>query len=44
VGGGPDQPPERAIGWLLFHYPEWYPFLEQQEGRVHISDTCDGSR
>lgn len=44
VGGGPDQPPERALGRLLFHYPEWFPFLQANEGRVHISDTKHNCR
>jgi hypothetical protein len=39
IGGGPDQPPERALGRLLFHWPEWHPFLEKHDGRVNISDT-----
>lgn len=44
VGGGPQQPPERAVGRLLFHHPEWYPWLSATEGRVHISDTKHNSR
>ena len=38
VAGGPDQPIERAVGRLLFHHPEWFPFLRESEGWVYISD------
>jgi len=34
VFGGPDQPVERALGRLLFHQPEWEPFLEKNDGRA----------
>ncbi|MCH7577096.1 MAG: DUF5615 family PIN-like protein [Chloroflexi bacterium] len=38
IFGGPDQPPERALGRLLFAHPDWYPFLEKHDGRVDIRD------
>jgi hypothetical protein len=44
VGGGPQQAPERALGRLLFHYPDWHPWLEQRDGRVQISDTKHNCR
>lgn len=38
VAGGPDQEDYRALGKLLFHYPEWHPFLDAQSGVAVISD------
>ena len=38
IGGGPDQATERAIGKLLFHHPDWHPWLEANEGKVEIRD------
>jgi hypothetical protein len=38
IGGGPQQPPTRALGRLLFHMDEWQPFLEQNDGLVILSD------
>ena len=38
IGGGPDQPDEKALGRLLFHWPEWHPKLEKRDGLVEISD------
>ena len=32
VAGGPGQDDYRALGKLLFHYPEWQPFLDTQSG------------
>ncbi|TAK21771.1 MAG: hypothetical protein EPO26_13420 [Chloroflexota bacterium] len=44
VAGGPDQPIERAIGKLLFHQADWFPFLTNQDGRVFISDINQSCR
>ncbi len=38
IGGGPDQPDEKALGRLLFHWPEWYRRLDKRDGLVEISD------
>jgi hypothetical protein len=38
IGGGPDQADEKALGRLLFHWPEWYPKLEKGDGLVDIMD------
>jgi len=38
IWGGPNQSIERALGRLLFHYPDWFPFLERYDGRVDITD------
>jgi hypothetical protein len=38
VLGGPEQPPERAVGRLLFHFPDWSPSLDSQDGLAVISD------
>lgn len=38
IGGGPQQPPERAAGKLLFFQSEWLPFLEKHDGRAWIRD------
>jgi hypothetical protein len=38
VGGGPEQLPERAVGRMLFHYPDWHPFLERNDGKADIRD------
>ncbi len=43
VRGGPSQP-ERALGRVYFHYPEWHPWLNDHEGRVIISDTRHSCR
>jgi len=39
VQGGPEQNKYRAVGKLLFHYPEWYPFLSASDGVSVISDV-----
>ncbi len=44
IGGGPEQPVERAIGKFLFHYPEWSPWLEVNEGKVEIMDVAQRLR
>jgi hypothetical protein len=44
IGGGPDQPDERALGRLLFHWPEWYPKLKRNDGLVEISDIKQSIR
>ena len=38
VHGGPEQPPERAVGRMLFHYPEWFPWLKEHDGLATLSD------
>jgi hypothetical protein len=38
VLGGPEQLPERAVGRLLFHYQDWFPHLDTQDGLAVISD------
>jgi hypothetical protein len=38
IGGGPEQPPERAAGKLLFFQDLWLPFLEKNDGRAWIRD------
>lgn len=40
IGGGPDQGPERALGKFLFHYAEWCPWMEANEGKIEISDIA----
>ncbi len=35
---GPEQPLLRAVGRLLFHHPDWYPFLQRNHGVALISD------
>jgi hypothetical protein len=47
IGGGPEQPPERAVGKLLFFQEVWLPFLEGEDGRARIRDikqTCTLTR
>jgi len=39
IMGGPDQNPYRAVGKLLFHYPEWESHLNAKNGVSVISDT-----
>jgi len=39
VGGGPQQPPERAVGRILYHWPEWFEFLAAQDGRADLHDV-----
>lgn len=46
LGGGkliqitrdPAQDLHRALGRLLFHYPDWYPFLDVSHGVAVVSD------
>ena len=38
VRKGPQQHLYRALGRLLFNYPDWYPFLEAGDGIVTIHD------
>jgi hypothetical protein len=38
IGGGPEQPVERAVGKLLFFQDVWLPFLEKNDGRARIRD------
>ena len=38
IGGGPEQPPERAVGKLLFFQSIWLPFLQEHDGRAWIRD------
>lgn len=44
IAGGPAQPVERAVGRLLFHYPEWYPKLSNEDGRIQIGDLSASLR
>ena len=44
IMGGPEQPPYRALGKLLFHHENWYPFLDTHDGVVVISDTKQSCR
>lgn len=39
VQGGPEQSPYRALGRLLYHYPEWHPSLSENDGVSILSDT-----
>lgn len=39
VQGGPEQDTYRALGKLLFHYPEWFDFLSAHDGVSVISDV-----
>lgn len=38
IQGGADQDKFRIVGKILFHYPEWYPFLSANSGISLISD------
>lgn len=38
IRGGPQQPLMKALGRLLFHYPEWHPFLAREDGVAVVSD------
>lgn len=38
VRGGPEQNTYRAVGRILFHYSEWAPFLDEQDGVADLSD------
>lgn len=38
IGGGPNQPPMRAVGKLLYHHDKWYSFFNEHDGRVNIHD------
>ena len=38
IRGGPDQPLMKALGRLLFHQPEWQPFLATRDGVAVVSD------
>lgn len=38
IKGGAEQDKFRIIGKLLFHYPDWYPFLSTKNGISIISD------
>jgi hypothetical protein len=43
IQGGPEQNEYRAVGKLLFHLPEWYPFLTSNNGVSVISDVRTAS-
>lgn len=43
IQGGPEQYKHRAVGKLLFHYPEWCPFLTSNNGVSVISDVRTAS-
>ena len=38
IRNGPGQPLMKALGRLLFHYPEWQPFLAKGDGVAVVSD------
>lgn len=38
VTRGPSQPLPRALGRFFFHQPEWFPFLDRNDGVATISD------
>ena len=38
IRGGPEQPLMKALGRLLFHHPEWQPFLAKNNGVAVVSD------
>lgn len=38
VSGGPAQNPYRAVGRMLYHYPDWETFLKDQNGVAAIGD------
>ena len=38
IRNGPEQPLMKALGRLLFHYPEWQPFLVKRDGVAVVSD------
>ena len=38
IRGGPEQPLIKALGRLLFHHPEWQPFLAREDGVAVVSD------
>jgi hypothetical protein len=44
VQGGPEQNEYRAVGKLLFHLPEWYPFFLSNNGVAIISDIRHNCR
>ncbi|MBA7505275.1 hypothetical protein ES706_03941 [subsurface metagenome] len=43
IQGGPEQDKYRAVGKLLFHYPDWYPFLTNNNGVSIIADVRTAS-
>ena len=38
IRNGPEQPLMRALGRLLFHHPQWQPFLAESDGVAVVSD------
>ena len=38
IRNGPEQPLMKAVGRLLFHHPEWQPFLAKSDGVAVVSD------
>jgi hypothetical protein len=38
IGGGPQQPVNRALGKFLFYHEEWYPRLSNEDGKFRIHD------
>ena len=44
IRNGPQQPLMRALGRLLFHYPEWQPFLAKTDGVALVSDIRNPCR
>lgn len=43
IQGGPEQDKYRAVGKLLFHYPDWHPFLNENNGVSIIADVRTAS-
>jgi len=44
VRGGPAQNEYRALGRILFHYPDWEPFLKAGDGVAVIGDLKNPCR
>jgi len=38
INGGPSQNEHRVLGKILFHYPDWNPWLKKHQGIVIIAD------
>ena len=36
--GGPEQNIHRSLGKIWFHFPSWFPFLQQNDGIAVLSD------
>lgn len=44
IRNGPEQPIMKAAGRLLFHHPEWQPFLAKSDGVAVVSDIRNDCR